>query len=82
MNSPISYLPVWKANATPAERLRELAHMAEKYPERFDNFVIAYTERVDADRVKTNYHCFNLRTTEAIGMLEIAKVRLYEDTNG
>ena len=81
-NTNIDYLPVWKANATPAERLRELAFIAEKHPEWFENFVMAYNETRPDGQTKTRYHCYNLRTTEAIGMMEIAKIRLHEDTSG
>lgn len=81
MTSPISYLPVWKANATPAERLRELAYMAEKHPGDFAKFVIAYTETLPDERTKTRCHCYGLNTIEAIGTMEIAKFVLHEKTS-
>lgn len=82
MSKPLSYLPVWKANATPAERLRELALIAEKHPEMFKRFVVAYLEDLPNNCFKTRYHCFNLRTPEAIGVMEMAKIELHKYTHG
>ncbi len=42
--SNVELLPLWKKNATAAERLHELALLAAKRPEQFDKFVVIYAE--------------------------------------
>lgn len=81
MSKPLSYLPVWKANATPAERLQELVLMAEKHPEWFQKFVIGYVEIDKEGDHKFGYHVYGMRTTEAIGVFEMAKNKLIEATS-
>jgi hypothetical protein len=84
MTSSVSFLPVWKANATPAERLYELAQVAEKHPEDFQKFVIVYVEDRKTSKshvTYTRFHCFNTSTFEALGILENGKLKLFEDTN-
>lgn len=80
MISAPSYLPVWKANATPAERLRELAHMAEKHPEWFEKFVVGYVEVLPNGSHKFGYHAYGMQTTEAVGVIEMAKIKMIEAT--
>lgn len=48
-SATVDYLPVWKKDATPGERLRELALIADKHPERFKKWVIVYVEECPPD---------------------------------
>lgn len=36
--------PNWKKNATPHERLSELAAIAKEHPERFTDYIVVYRE--------------------------------------
>lgn len=63
--------------------------MAYAYPERFERVVMVY-QHVNAERrLVTRYHIYGpdsraqiMRTDEAIGLLEIGKMKMYEDTSG
>lgn len=76
--SKVDYLPVWHSLSTPAERLRELVHMAEKHPERFEKFVITYVETLgNDDSTRTQCHFFGCKRSEAFGLLEMGKQHLW-----
>lgn len=81
-NDNIDYLPVWKANATPEERLQELAQVARKYPEQFEKFVLVFQEvNKEEDTALERLHIFNMTSIEVLGMLEMGKYRLLEYAN-
>ena len=77
----ISYLPVWKKDSTPEEFLQEVALIARKYPDRFTRIGIAFDETLPNGNTVTHYHCYNVSTTELIGLFECAKMRVYEFTS-
>lgn len=76
----IDYLPIWKKNATPGERLRELALIADKHPERFQKWVIVYCE--------DNERCFKTRwmngeetrTSDCLAVLTAGVQTIFEET--
>ena len=78
MSATVHMLPIWKANATAAERLHELAIYAEQNPERFKQFVICYKETL----LNGKYMFRNLQQgcnlPEEIGMYEIGKAQAME----
>lgn len=77
MKNNVDYLPIWKNNASAEERLQELSHMARKHPEQFNKFIIVFQE-ID-DESNSSYErqvCFNLTTTEALGLLRFGEVAL------
>lgn len=77
----IEYLPMWKANATPYERLMEVAAIARKHPHRFNRLVVVYTEDVggaDVIRYATNGN----NTLELIGLLRLAEREVLSTTDG
>ncbi len=72
----LSYLPIWKKNATAAERFYELAVMAEKHPEDFTTFIVAWVEQYE-EGSKTNSVVSDKTTIyEAVGVLEAIKLNL------
>ncbi len=81
MTASIDFLPVWKKDATPCERLQEIAEIARKYPERFQSMVIVYQEE-EKDASRTRYTSFNCDTTLALGILEQAKEEIHVNTRG
>ena len=79
--SNVDFLPVWKAGATPYERLMEVAAIAMKHPERFDRMIIAYTED-SGTGTKTRYACNNLTTLELFGLIELLKQEVWLTVKG
>ena len=79
MTASVDYLPIWKRNATTGERLRELALIADKHPDRFRKWVIVYCE--DNDKCfKTRYiQGEETRTSDCLGVLTAGIQTIYED---
>lgn len=74
--SNISYLPIWKDGATPAERFSEFEAMARKRPERFGKIVVLYEETLADGRTVLRRFSDHCTTNELIGLLGIAKVEI------
>lgn len=70
--STIDYLPIWKKNATAAERFDELAMIARKHPERFNKIAVVYEEILPNGNTKSRSTSTNCSTTELVGILTIA----------
>ena len=79
--SNLSVLPLWKKDATAAERLHELALYAQANPERFSRFVICYREKLPNGNVQYRNLCFGCDLDQQIGMFEIGKVEALKDSN-
>lgn len=77
----IDYLPVWKRGATPGERLREVALIADKHPERFGKMVIVYTEENEKGVYTRMAFGEKTRTSDAMGLLALGQHRLWHDTH-
>lgn len=72
-NDNVSYLPVWKKNATASERLKELAMIADKRPDLFGKMIVLYVEEPD-DGTTTirKISSGDISTAEFIGILSMA----------
>ena len=79
MIASIDYLPIWKKDATPFERLSEYAEIARKYPERFQQMLLVYGESTPNGDV-TRYACHGCTTNELLGLLEQAKYEIHTQT--
>jgi hypothetical protein len=80
MTATVDYLPIWKKNATAGERLRELALIADKHPERFQKWVIVYCEDSDK-RFKTWWmNGEETRTSDCLAVLTVGIQTIYEET--
>lgn len=80
-SQPLAYLPNWKKDATPGERLREVALIADKHPERFGKMVLVYTEE-NAEGIYTRMAFgSNTRTSDAMGLLTLGQHRLWHDSH-
>lgn len=81
MTDNVDYLPVWKKNASPEERLLEVAAIARKHPERFSKMAIIYQEDT-GDGTKTRYTCgVDITTTELVGLIELGKLEVMRETH-
>jgi hypothetical protein len=80
-SQPIDYLPVWKRGATPGERLREVALIADKHPERFEKMVIVYTQNTEKGIYTRMAFGDATRTSDALGLLAMGQHRLWHDTH-
>jgi len=74
MTATVKSLPQFKIGATPAERLYELARMAEEHPERLERFVVIYegavtNEERSLGRIEVGYTW----TRDVISALEVGK---------
>lgn len=76
----VDYLPIWKKGATTAERLYELAMIAEKHPDQFQKWILVYCEDNDK-RFKTRYvQGEETRTSDCLAILSACTLTLFEDT--
>lgn len=84
MNNDVSYLPIWKKNASVAERLEEIALIARKYPERFDKLVVLYVETLPgptpAGLSQLRYIDSNTTTHEFMGICQDALMTVWNQT--
>lgn len=76
----VDYLPIWKAGATPEERLSEMAAIARKHPERFSKMVFLYVEELPDGFTRARHHSFNASTHETLGILQEAAHNILERT--
>ena len=76
----ISILPIWKKNATPAERLDEMISYARANPERFERFVMCYREKLPNGNCKYRTLSHGCDLDQAIGMFEIGKSETLKDS--
>jgi hypothetical protein len=76
----VELLPIWKKGATTAERLHELALLAEKKPELFDKWVLVYCEDND-QRFRIRYEQGeNTRTSDCFAVLSAGAMHIFEHT--
>lgn len=80
MGASIDYLPIWKKGATAAERFFELGEIARKYPERFEKFVIAYTETMPNGNLKVRNIQYGCTLFEQVGLFETGKAEALKDS--
>lgn len=76
----IDYLPVWKKNATPCERLQELAEIARKHPERFNKWAIVYCEDSDDTFTVRTLSGLDTRTSDTLGVLTAGIQQVWQET--
>lgn len=76
-SSNIKRLPVWKKGSTAAEKLSELANLANEHPEYFGVFVICYENKEDQSYQYITHG--NARYSEIIGLLEIFKLDIQQE---
>lgn len=80
-SQPLSYVPRWKKGATPGERLREVALIADKHPERFTKMVILYAE-ITSETVQTRMaYGEGTATSDAMGLLAMGQHKLWDNTH-
>lgn len=65
----VEYLPLWKKDATPEERLLELAMIARKHPERFAKIVVLYVEERPNNHTLLRHVTLNSTTYEMLGIM-------------
>lgn len=80
MSATINYLPIWKDGATVEERFLELAQIAGKHPERFGRVAVVYEETLPNKHTKIRQISTGCSTNELIGILELAKLQVVDET--
>lgn len=73
-------LPRWKKGATASERLGELSLRAREHPERFTAFVVVYREVMPNGNYTYRTMEYGVKLEETIGLCEIGKLRIWEDS--
>jgi len=82
MEDNVEYLPIWKANSTPEEKLLEIAMVARKHPERFTSMVLIYQED-SPDGCQTRFAgTQTLNLNETLGILELGKYEILREAYG
>jgi len=76
----VDYLPIWKKGASADDRFMELALIARKHPERFKKIAVAYEETLANGCTVLRTVSDGCNTNELIGILELAKLKVIEDT--
>lgn len=80
MTNNISVLPIWKKGASLADRLDEMASYVRARPERFERFVMCYSESLGNGNTKYRYMDYGCSLAEAVGMYEIGKGEMIKDS--
>lgn len=80
MTASISVLPIWKKDATLAERLEEMASYIRASPERFSKFMMVYMEEKANGNLQFRTMYYGCTLTESVGLLEIGKDKLIRDS--
>ena len=80
MSAEIDYLPIWKKDATAAERLFELGEIARKYPERFEKFVLGYSESLPNGNRKIRTFQHNCSLLEQFGLIDLLKDEMHKES--
>jgi hypothetical protein len=79
MTASVDYLPIWKKGATAAERLYELAQVAEKHPDWFDKWVLVHCEDNDK-RFQVRYmNGEGTRTSDCLAVLSAGQMHIWEE---
>lgn len=78
LSDNVEYLPLWKKDATPEERLLELAMVARKHPERFSKIVVLYVEELPNKHTVLRHASLNVTSHEMAGIMAEATHNLYE----
>lgn len=65
----VELFPKWNSNVTAAERLHELALIAEKHPARFQKLYVGWVGEENG-KDYSNDNCLNMTTIEALGWLQ------------
>lgn len=78
MSASLDILPVWKKDSTEVEWLQEIASMALVHPARFGRCVIIAEETKANGNTMTRTYRRNCNITEAIGVVELGKMDLWE----
>lgn len=68
-------LPIWKKDASVADRFAEMASYARAQPERFDKFVMCFTEKLPNGNTKYRTMTHNCELNAMVGMFEIGKAQ-------
>jgi hypothetical protein len=76
----LAVLPVWKRDATLADRLDEMASYARAKPERFTKFVMCYVELLPNGNLKPRILLHGCDLPQALGLFELGKAQAYEDS--
>ena len=76
----VELLPIWNDRVSAAERLRELALLAELHPDRFQKLFVGWVGENES-KAYHNERSLNFETSDLIGWLEIWKHEIIHRTN-
>lgn len=80
MTASVDYLPIWKRGATAGERLRELALIADKHPERFARWICVYAELPEGRFIIRHIGPDGFKTIDQLGLLDAGAKQLWQDS--
>lgn len=76
----VDYLPIFKKGSTAEEFFYEIAMIARKYPRRFSKFALVYEETLPNGNTLVRQLSYECTTNELIGLLELGKQRVIDET--
>lgn len=82
MHENVKVFPVWNKNCSAADRLREIAVIADKYPERFDRLFIGWSGKNEDGKYYLNYALLGCDTLELLGLIEMLKAEVHRVASG
>ena len=80
MTATVDYLPIWKKGATPGERLRELAFIADKHPDWFRKWVLVYCEDNDVRFKVRTMSGEDTRTSDCFAVLAAGQHHIWQES--
>lgn len=81
--SNVSLIPVWKEGdtLTAADRLHEIALLAQVHPEKFERFVLVHVGTAENGNVTINHYQFGCDLPQQLGLFELGKQFAYEESH-
>ena len=80
MSASLEILPVWKKHPSAVDWLQKLAAIALVHPEQFEKAVIVYQETKASGNTVSRTASRGATINELIGIIEIGKLDLIEDS--
>lgn len=78
----VEMFPEWNKRVSAADRLREIALMADKNPEHFDRLVVGWQGMTEKGQLRVRYSLAGCDTIDLLGLIELVKDELLGVVNG
>lgn len=76
----VTLLPLWKKGTSAGDRLRELAIYADKFPEKFQKWVVIHAQDDETTFAIRYLNGTGTRTSECIGLCQSGAMHIFDST--